>query len=458
MEPRGSGPTSLHRVIHASSAGPGSVAWPGRRRRGREGVVHVWVVLILPVMTMFTGLAIDAGYLVWVGQELQSAADAAALAGVRQIRLSTTLARQAAHDIGALNTCVHQAVELDLNDGNAADGDIVIGRYDRETGVFDETASAINAIKIVARRTTGHANGPISLLFGPIMGFDTADIQREAIAMIGGGTGAGLITLSPHDPKSLYIQGSAQVTVNGGAIQVNSDSDPDAAYMNAHVMLDATAINCVGDIGWFGGTPITTADLNEGADPVPDPLADLPAPTWDPAADHGTLKVSKGTVTATPGYYSGGISASGGNITLQPGVYILDGSGLDIRGNTVFTAEGCMFYFIGTGVANVNGTGAVRITPPDPDINSGAWATTYEGITFFQARTNTNSGTINGTALMDLQGTLYFPKNHMTLGGTATKFGNQFIVYTVTITGTGNLTINYDGRYPAPGHSVFLVA
>ena len=116
-----------------------------------------------------------------------------------------------------------------------------------------------------------------------------------------------------------------------------------------------------------------------------------------------------------------------------------------------------MFYIIGTGYVDITGTGELRITPPDPELYSYDGVDTYEGIAIFEARDNTNTSRIIGTSLMDLEGTYYFPAAHLELGGDAQKFGNQLISHTLTIFGNGELTINYDGRFPAPGNRVFLV-
>lgn len=421
----------------------------------KTGIANVWVLIILPVLIGFLGLAIEAGHLVWVGQQLQICADASALAGAQKVREDVTLARAAAANIGFANVAGGQNLLLSLNEANAPEGDIVVGRYNRDTRIFDPDATSINAVKVVARRTAGSLNGSLPLVFGPVFGRNTADLEREAIAMIGGGTGAGLIVLNEHDRYALEIFGDVHLIVNGGAIQVNSDDD-EAAYIGGAIDCDAECINVVGDVRTVGqpGVP----DINTGVEAMEDPLAGLPAPAYNPAADLGGISMTGDTLVASPGYYSGGIYTNGGVLTLLPGIYILDGAGLDVGGNAVFIAEGVMFYIIGTGAVNLHGTGDVTITPPDPEVYSYPGADTYEGVAIFQARDNTNEGTIIGTSVMTLEGSYYFPSNHMNLGGDAQKFGNQLIVNTMEVFGNGELTINYDGRFPAPGSRVFLVA
>ena len=66
---------------------------------------------------------------------------------------------------------------------------------------------------------------------------------------------------------------------------------------------------------------------------------------------------------------------------------------------------------------------------------------------------------LTGTSdTFSLEGTIYFPKNHLDASGTDyLQIGNQLIVNTIFLTGTGVVEIMYDGRNPAPGYETFLV-
>ena len=121
-------------------------------------------------------------------------------------------------------------------------------------------------------------------------------------------------------------------------------------------------------------------------------------------------------------------------------------------------------FFVHTGPVDINGTGNLHVTPPDPDDPRPGFdfpeAITYEGVSIFHARDNTAKkaeSRILGTSLLDLQGTLYFPSTNLTVEGTGDGFGNQLIADTIDIRGTGEITINYNGNFPAPGNKVFLV-
>ena len=421
-----------------------------------KGIALIWVALTIVIIVGFVGFTLDVAYGLWVAHQLQNAADAAALAGAQQVKFDLADTRQAAVDIALLNFAAGEPVRLDPNGANDPDGDVVIGRYSRETDEFTPNLQSPNAVKVVARRTDESLGGPVFTIFARIFGISTVNISREAVAVSGGGTGAGLIALNPEDRWSLRVHGTATLTVDGGPIFVNSDNT-NAVRANGDVVIDAPELNVTGDARFSGGAEFE-GDLNTGTTPIPDPLALLPAPTWSPASDLGTVSVTGNEdVQLVPGFYSGGISANNGTVTLVPGIYILDGEGLNITGNTIFTAEGVMFYITGTGRLDLTGTGDIRITPPDPDLYDYPDVGTYEGVSIFQDRDNTNEARIIGTSFLDLEGTLYFSSAKIELGGTGDGFGNQLIADKIEVGGTGVITINYDGRFPAPGYRSWLV-
>jgi hypothetical protein len=152
-----------------------------------------------------------------------------------------------------------------------------------------------------------------------------------------------------------------------------------------------------------------------------------------------------------------------GRIELSPGIYVLDGNGLDITGGD-FIAEGVMIYVMDSTPSGqpqshiyIGGNGTIVITAPDPAVDSFPGADTYEGISLFQARDNTNLSTIIGTTGMRLDGTLYFPANKLNLGGNGGQIGNQLIAHTADVFGNGTLFVGYAGENPLAGGAVYLV-
>jgi hypothetical protein len=421
----------------------------------QRGIALIWVVITFTVLLGLTGLALDTARVLLAGHELQNAADASALAGAQYVRADQDQARAAALAIAAANKAENVSVALPDNPDNLEDGKIVIGRFDRETQVFTATTTAPNAVKVIACRTSSQ-NGALPLIFGPIFNVSTSNVSRQAIAMVGGGTGAGLIALK-GTKTALTIQGNSTLNVSNGAIQINS-TDTKAVVSGGGAVINAPEIDVTGNVDNTTSQNFQ-GDLNTGAAALPDPLAGLSVVN-SKTPDRGDVTVNAGaSVNLQPGYYPNGIvlNSPGSTLNLAPGVYVLDGKnnsgGLQITSGT-FNAYGVMFSVIG-GPVKLNG-GTVNITGIDPTLYTYPGGTeVYEGVSIFQ--TSTSDSTINGNNTLNLGGTLYFRNNLINLSGTSSGVGNQLIASEINVAGGANVTINYDGRNNAAGTRVYLV-
>ncbi len=433
--------------------------WKGTSNSRRKGIATTWLAVILLMVVGFSGLALDTGYVLLTKNHLQATADGSALAAARCIRTDITMGRQAAVDLALLNKAAKSPVQLDFNGGNAAGGDIVTGVYDRDAHTFTPSDESPNAVKVVARRTDTSLGGPLPLFFGPVFSVDTANVAAEAIAMVGGSTGAGLVTLNKTGECSLQMGGNNDLILEAAPgydgeaiIQVNSQDACAACGSGSSLTLDAPQMNIVGSDCW-NGNPDLPDEIYTGQPYLPDPLEGVPAPPLV-MPDLGSIETSG---TYGPGYYSGGIRLTSSTefVVLEPGIYYVDGIGSSDRGLYVnggnLTALEVMFYVVGDGVIYLGGNGNITITGSDDEANP------YWHISIFQARDNTNDATIIGTSGIDLQGTIYIPSALLEVGGTGTALGNQLIVNDLWIHGTGIFTIAYDGAFPAPGNHVFLV-
>lgn len=165
----------------------------------RRGAVLVLTAVLLVVLLGITALAVDYGYLLLTRAELQSAADAAALAGAGRLlddsllsdqgSMSETIyhARTRAVQYAQLNAAAMQPVLIDRNDANAPDGDVVVG-YLGDPSDLDEPmsfsdADQFNTVKVTVRRGTATGN-PVTLFFAPLLGVATADLSASASATL----------------------------------------------------------------------------------------------------------------------------------------------------------------------------------------------------------------------------------------------------------------------------------
>lgn len=324
------------------------------RPTSRRGTVAVITALLMISLMGFTAMAIDISWLVSVTRELQTTADVAALAGARKVRTDIPYSRQLAWSLGETNWAAGQHVPLDLNEPNDPAGDIVVGRWDGTA--FTPTVNDLpspNAVKVVARRTNSSLGGPLPLLFGSLIGKDQAEPWRDAIATVEGSTGAGIIALCPDCQCAFRVNGDPLIDVGDASIQVNSMHQCGACG-DGNPTVMAAELNLNGP-QWCetGGNVNVQADINLDVDPVPDPLAGLPPPNYNPIIDPDLSCTYFPGATLNPGYYSIGIAHTSGLLNLNPGVYILDGPNvwIPLRIEEAFDARA-----VGTSVTTLDGS------------------------------------------------------------------------------------------------------
>ncbi len=177
-----------------------------------KGIAAVYLALILVALVALAGIAIDFSYMYIAKGQLQNAADASALAGASRLNgtvfANQTGARNEAWRFACNNKMVpagksvfliasssYSSPPSDLNSGNDPDGDIILGHwygpgdFRPRPGVPLPTGEIINAVKVVARRTSDSANPPIriggnpmSTFLGRVIGWNQMNVAAEAIA------------------------------------------------------------------------------------------------------------------------------------------------------------------------------------------------------------------------------------------------------------------------------------
>lgn len=152
----------------------------------RRGVVVVWTAVSMVALLGFAALSVDIGYLYMVRSELQSCADAAAMAAASQLAAMgqdrETLARQAAIEYAAKNKVLNRTPTLD------PEVDIVFGQCVRnpQTGRYElnPNSSVHDAVRVRVRRTADSPNGAVPLFFANIFGKSQKDMFAEAVAIL----------------------------------------------------------------------------------------------------------------------------------------------------------------------------------------------------------------------------------------------------------------------------------
>ena len=160
------------------------------RRRGN--VVVLSAFLMIPLLAMIA-FACDIGYITVIRTQLQSSADAAALAAVWELADEdgpgdnpssaevADRARRIAAEYAAYNLVGRQAPAL-------ADSDVEIGYLANPSDpnsplVAPTETNLANAVRVRVRRTSDQ-NGQVPLFFARVMGYDKAAVEATATASL----------------------------------------------------------------------------------------------------------------------------------------------------------------------------------------------------------------------------------------------------------------------------------
>lgn len=127
-------------------------------------------------------LAIDTGLMYSAKQELQSAADAAALAAASQLGATedaTGLATAEAKKFAKFNNVMGEDADLVDADVTFGHAELIGNRYE-----FHEGEAPFDAVRVHLKRDQTVGDGPVSLLFAKTFGMTGARLQASAVAML----------------------------------------------------------------------------------------------------------------------------------------------------------------------------------------------------------------------------------------------------------------------------------
>jgi Putative Flp pilus-assembly TadE/G-like len=381
------------------------------RRNGESGQAIVAVALGLVVLLGMLGLGIDFGYLRYMKRQMQTAADAAAIAGSGMLDFGSS---------SAITTAA-QAVAAKNGFTNGSNGVTIAVNNPPSFLATDPHKGDSKYVEVVISQ-----NQPT--FFAKAFGVRAVPLTTRAEGAEGGGNNC-IFALDPAGNPGLAVDLLASITSQCGVV-VESTNSSDALQCALFASISASSIGVVGGVEDFlcgiSPRPVTIRTPNPA-----DPLAATPKPAVGACgggaggtitsgtftgARKGMNIIGPGTVTLNPGVYCGGIQANiGSTVNLNPGTYILTNSsaggstyGLSIDIGTAVTGNGVTFYNFGpTGGVNFIFSsisfGNVTLTAP----TSG----TYEGILFFQDPGNTTAAQIIGSSALNttIAGTYYFP-------------------------------------------------
>lgn len=412
--------------------------------RKEDGQALVLVVFCMAVLLAFIGLALDVGNAFLVKRQLQTAADASAIAAVLEIQqcgstpaceVMQTAAAQAAQENGFANPTVltdcasssGESLALTVNNGPCA------------LGISDPNYGNTSYVEVVASKQQ-------PLIFAPFVGVKSLTLTARSEA--GYDAGACVLALDPTAPQAILSNGNSDLEAHC-PIMDDSANKKNALLVNGSATLTSTdSISVVGAY-LANGKPTVSPTPATGAASVPDPLADLPAPTVG-KCDYSSYVVNgKTTATLNPGVYCGLNINGGATVTFNPGVYIMKGNTV-INGGASISGQDVSFY-IASGQWIMNGGSYVNLVAPTTG--------TYAGILFYQGRSDSSQFIVNGNATSVWQGTIYIPDGQLLLNGGSNVAAYTFVIAdTILVNGNNKFTIGDDysslaGGPPVHGHA-----
>jgi Flp pilus assembly protein TadG len=324
----------LEPTVFASSLTRRFARLAARFRRASGGGIAMTFAMSLPVLLAIVGAASDYAVLTKIRAELQEAADAAAMAGAREIPLANADPTQVE------NTTRTFAIYRLTGNSSKTEADLAGENITLKV----EVAKDFSDVKVDIQEKW-------SPFFAHLVMKGVTPVRVSSSARFVGHANICVLATATSG-QAVFLDKNARLTANKCGVFSNS-ADKDGLRIETGVTLSASIICSAGGIK-YGGSPSVTPTPLSDCPPVEDPLASRPMPSGG-ACDHKNFSLSSANTTIDPGVYCGGISISGSsNVKLNPGTYILRNGGLSLTGDSYLTGEGVGFFITGAKPQRIN--------------------------------------------------------------------------------------------------------
>jgi Flp pilus assembly protein TadG len=445
------------------------------RFKDEDGQAIVLVALAMSIFLLAAiGLAVDGSILYTHRQMAQTAADAAAQAGIMSIFDATNGSGTAqfvatpgtsftCSTTDAKTPCVY--ARSNGFGGSAADTVTVSFPNPPATaapGVALSGSAPTNLIKVSVSR---NVNTTLMRFLGPTVTTMRATAMAAIVDVV---APVPILVTHPSLTQSFSVQGNPAIQICGGparSIQVNS-VDSNAFHMGGSATIDlskagpldsGTCTTGTGaDFGTWGGpaaNPGVTLGVGkyiEPSSPIKDPLASVSPPAvpttigTSAALANGVsgcpASPKKSCVLYSPGLWAGGIDGKNSTPVFKPGIYYLQGGGMSCNANcdlymaTGTGADGAggtntgwtgnvLFYNTGSAAQPTN-SGSIDIgANGSVNLVGSPSASAYKGILFFEDRNaNAQTHSMGGGGAMTLVGTIYMTNTLATMTATPAHY------------------------------------
>jgi Putative Flp pilus-assembly TadE/G-like len=417
---------------------------------GESGQVLPLTAVSFGILMGFLALALDMAQVLYTKRELQTAADATALAGAIELSYCGGTAA-----CSAMQTAVKQSAKengiaspslvLQCASSSSTGTTVQLNNGPCVLGASDPNAGNANYVETVISKAQ-------PTFFAGVLGFPTLTVSARAEASLASSPYCAYI-LNPNASNALLLNGNATLTATCGIIVDSTASQ--AAVFNGNVSVTTKALDVAGGVLNNGNNSLNPAPTPNST-PMSDPLSSLQLPSAGACTYNNYVVNGNSDVTLQPGTYCGGLILNGGHYTatFSQGTYIMTGN-LIVNGGASLVGTGVTFYF-SSGSLTMNGNSHVDLVAP----TSG----TYAGMLYLQSRTDSSTVILNGDTSSGWQGTFYAPDAQLTLnGGNKSAAYTLLVVNTLTENGNDNFAIGSDysslphGKSPLKGPKANLM-
>ncbi|MGC1255304.1 MAG: Tad domain-containing protein [Candidatus Acidiferrales bacterium] len=378
--------------------------------RQSPGQILVLATISMVMLLGFTALAVDMGYLYSTRRRMQTAADAAAVAGATALRDGESYT-SAADDVASFNGFTNSQNNVTVTVS--------------EPTLPSPYPSDVTYVEVDISQT-------VPTYFLRVLGYKSMKVGARAVSGAVAGP-ACIYALDPSDSGTFSLTGNANINSQCGLIDDSTSSS--GLSLTGNITLKATSIGVVGSSFSKSGNVTISPQPVENLAALPDPLSGQ-AKSAAPSAGTCTQQTGKsgsenwsgniGTLTVPAGVYNGGISISGNvtAVTFSAGNY----------GNSV----------------NFNGNGGSLVFNPGQYQNGGSGnSITLNGntATSFNAGTYTFCGAVDiiGNSTVTLRPGTYFGGINITGNANVTFTPGTYILAGGGLTVTGNSTLKGTG-------------
>ncbi len=355
-----------------------------------RGGVAVTFGLTGPALAMLAGLAIDYAMMTGHRANLQSMADAAAVAAAREIPIAN------------LNPAIIESVADTFVKTNSEG----LTGLSAKTTVVGKFSGVVVDLQL-----------KWTPFFAHLFSNKVTPINVTAEAVIASSANICVLGLNEIDSKAIHLDHDAVLTGKNCAVYANSTKS-DGIRVDANGLISASLICSAG--GTSGGNKAYAPSPTTDCPKMDDPMASRPEP-GSAGCNFNNTEIKDEVRTLSPGVYCNGIKIAGNaDVTFSPGIYVIKDKKLEVQDEAKVSGSGVGFYLADDNVIfEFTENTSIDLTAPV----DGAMA----GILFFESRSVSQGRKhrISSNNAHTLLGTFYLPRGILLVDSKSPVAGNS---------------------------------